>query len=90
MVTRFNILSHEVGMKKILSVPCRLGNAVNNKIYHYAAIGAADKRVVNFGRRMALLGVLCAATMAVFEPSMARTTTGMPWESTMSIVSGMR
>jgi type IV secretion system protein VirB2 len=86
MVTRFNILSHEVGMKKILSVFRRAGDAVNHKIYHYAAIGAVDERVVKLGRRMALLGVLGAAAMAVSEPSMAGTTTGLPWESPMDTI----
>lgn len=73
-------------MKKVLSVFRRAGDAVNHKIYHYAAIGAVDERVVKLGRRMALLGVLGAAAMAVSEPSMAGTTTGLPWESPMDTI----
>jgi len=70
-------------MKKVLSVFRRAGDAINNKIYHYAAIGAADERVTKMGRRMAFLGVLGVATLAASEPSMAGTATGLPWETPM-------
>ncbi len=73
-------------MSKILSVFRRAGDAINNKIYHYAAIGAADTRVTKLGRRVAFLSVLGVAAMAVSEPSMAGTATGLPWETPMDTI----
>jgi type IV secretion system protein VirB2 len=79
-------LNQEVDMKKILSVFRCAGDAVNNKIYHFAAIGAADERVTKLGRRMAFLSVLGVAAMVVSEPSMAGTATGLPWETPMDTI----